>query len=765
MKQKARLAALSCAALVTVATQVRSQSIAITEWMYNGASGAAREYVEFTNIGSSPVSINNWSFDDDSRSPGSFQLGAGAGTVQPGESFIVTEVAASTFRTFWNLASTVKVFGSNSNNLGRADEINLYNASNQLVARLSYNDQSGQGPRTQGNSGSAPLATVQTTLANGASNSSFSSVANANWVLASVGDAYGSYTNTQTEVGNPGKYTPPASSGSVVNFNVPSNTSDTDGINAIGGTTGVVQVNATVSNFFNKGAAAISVSGSVYNVANSGLITSVSGSAQPAFSGTVANTALTNNSTGSITATGSGYAVQVGTNGQVLNSGLIDAAANHALRSTTIRLSNTATGTVRATGANDAVNLSDAAGTNFIVNDGKIIGGDDGIKSDGNLFVTNNAGGSITSGGTAISIDKDVTVLNYGLIEGAADSGVSGDGNGTVTNYGTIRGKAQGGLDGDGVDIDLNATITNYGTIDASANPAIGEGVTIGQGRVTNASGATISGGFYGIHVVGLTPGSTPPTPALGPVTITNDGTISSVTAEAIYARGSFGDSITSTGTITTGGSRAIFTDGGNDSVTISGGSVTGDIDLGSGDDVLSIGSATIQGTLRGGSGTDRLRFTSGGVATLGNTDNSFENIAITSGATLSPGGAGGGSGASLTLSAALVLEQGSSLRFDLGATPDQLMVNSLLAPSGNVVLTLVGAPLTATQPFVLISTLSGIASSDGSPVGWGWTLNGGGPNWSVGVRGNELVVYIPEPGSAMLLVPVAGILRRRRGR
>lgn len=119
-----------------------SAQIRITEWMYNGGGpGNIGEYVEFTNIGSSPIDMTGWSFDDNSRSPGSQSLSA-FGLVQPGESVILTDLNAATFRTQWSLPTTVKIIGGNTNNLGRADEINLYDATATLVDRLTYDDQS-----------------------------------------------------------------------------------------------------------------------------------------------------------------------------------------------------------------------------------------------------------------------------------------------------------------------------------------------------------------------------------------------------------------------------------------------------------------------------------------------------------------------------------------------------------------------------------------------------------------------------------------------
>ncbi|MFT3686816.1 MAG: lamin tail domain-containing protein [Phycisphaerales bacterium] len=178
-------AVLSIAALATAAhAQVR-----ITEWMYNGNDG---EYIEITNTGASPVSMVGWSFDDNSQAFGSFALDS-LGTLQPGQSAIITEIAAADFRTNWGLSASVPVIGLNGQNLGRSDEMNIYNGST-LVDRLTYNDQGAfpvNGPRTQNVSGNTLPSNWGANNANG-------------WFLSSVGDAYGSRTGLNGDIGNPG---------------------------------------------------------------------------------------------------------------------------------------------------------------------------------------------------------------------------------------------------------------------------------------------------------------------------------------------------------------------------------------------------------------------------------------------------------------------------------------------------------------------------------------------------------------------------------
>ncbi|MGZ4116590.1 MAG: lamin tail domain-containing protein, partial [Bacteroidia bacterium] len=166
----------------------------ITEYMYNGGgAGSVGEFVEFTNVGGTPVDMTGWSFDDNTRTPGSQDLSA-FGTVQPGESVILTEIAASTFRANWGLCPPVKVIGGCTNNLGREDEINLYNASSVLVDRLTYGDvtYSPGSIRTNAVSGWVNAAGLGNNIIT-------------DWTLSSVADAESSVTSSLGEIGSPGK--------------------------------------------------------------------------------------------------------------------------------------------------------------------------------------------------------------------------------------------------------------------------------------------------------------------------------------------------------------------------------------------------------------------------------------------------------------------------------------------------------------------------------------------------------------------------------
>ena len=172
-------------------TGTPKKCIIISEYMYGGANG---EFIEFTNVCSQSVDMTGWSFDDDSRVPGSQDLSA-FGIVQPGESVILTEAAAESFRTAWGLCEGVKIIGGLTNNLGRNDEINLYDSSNNLVDRLTYGDTAFPGSiRTQNISG-------WVSISGAGANDPYA------WTLSVVDDTEESFTSAGGDIGSPGKST------------------------------------------------------------------------------------------------------------------------------------------------------------------------------------------------------------------------------------------------------------------------------------------------------------------------------------------------------------------------------------------------------------------------------------------------------------------------------------------------------------------------------------------------------------------------------
>jgi hypothetical protein len=165
--------------------------IRITEWCYQGANG---EFVEIANVGGSAINMTTFSFDDDSRLPGSLSL-APFGVLLPGEVAIITEALEGDFRAAWSLPVSLKIIGGNTQNLGRNDEINIFDGVT-LVDRLTYGDQNFPGTiRTQNKTGI-------TLPSNWGANSV------GGWFFSAVGDSYGTYTSAGGDIGNPG-ITPP----------------------------------------------------------------------------------------------------------------------------------------------------------------------------------------------------------------------------------------------------------------------------------------------------------------------------------------------------------------------------------------------------------------------------------------------------------------------------------------------------------------------------------------------------------------------------
>lgn len=190
--RSARTAALF-AALLSFAAAPAVAQMRITEYMYSGSNG---EFVEFTNVGATPIDMTGWSFDDSSEVAGSQDLST-YGVVQPGESVLLADagVTAAAFRSAWSLCDAAKVIGGNTNNLGRDDEINLYDDSHALVDRLTYGDDTALGgPRANGASAWPSAAGLGANLIT-------------DWTLSTLGDAEGSLASAGGDIGSPGRST------------------------------------------------------------------------------------------------------------------------------------------------------------------------------------------------------------------------------------------------------------------------------------------------------------------------------------------------------------------------------------------------------------------------------------------------------------------------------------------------------------------------------------------------------------------------------
>ena len=175
--------------LVAFLGTIASGQMVISEWMYSGVDG---EFIEFTNIGSEPMDMTGWSFDDSSEDPGTVDL-SGFGVVAAGESVILTDAIASDFASAWGLAG-ITIIGESTAGLGRNDQINLYDAGSVLMDQLSYGDEDNPGTvRTQYASCNIREADY-----------GYTSV-QLNWTLAMVGDSFGSKMSVGGDIASPGR--------------------------------------------------------------------------------------------------------------------------------------------------------------------------------------------------------------------------------------------------------------------------------------------------------------------------------------------------------------------------------------------------------------------------------------------------------------------------------------------------------------------------------------------------------------------------------
>lgn len=173
--------------LIAAASTAATAQLQITEWMYSGTNG---EFFELTNVGPSPVDMTGATFVDNDILHTPIDISA-IGTVAAGQSVILTETDAATFRTAWGLESSVVVLNYTDFGLGRNDSIIITDSLSNLIDSLAYGDQDEGTVRTQNASAWAFAVDLDTP---------------ASFVLSTVGDAQGSWTSTGGDIGNPGSY-------------------------------------------------------------------------------------------------------------------------------------------------------------------------------------------------------------------------------------------------------------------------------------------------------------------------------------------------------------------------------------------------------------------------------------------------------------------------------------------------------------------------------------------------------------------------------
>ncbi|WP_395752167.1 beta strand repeat-containing protein [Prosthecobacter sp.] len=546
-------------------------------------------------------------------------------------------------------------------------------------------------------------------------------------------------------------------------------------------------------------------------------------------------TTIRNYSTGLIKATAAD-AMRPGASGTVNNSGSIQALP---IVDASITADREATGS-------DGIDAQTNSGVQITNNNGGSISGRHGITggaaSDAlnsfSITVTNNVGGTITGiNGSGINIDN--------FSSAAASSSAN------VTNYGTIAGNFDSAHydvgDGDGVDVDGITTLNNYGIIRGLSANGTGsdgqtnhpEGVSIGGGTINNYSGAEITGGALdgmGIEGHGILVDNSSSGNAFAATTINNSGLIRGTTGYAIKMIGTFDNSVTNNaggiirgagdaitvgaaiqtgsgndtlsnaGTITGDNGKAIDLQAGNDTLTITGGTITGDIDGGTGTNTATIspgagntfsyagsisnfssvdistgnvilsgsstytGNTTVNGTLSvtnvtgSATGSGSVVVNSGG--TLKGTG-TVGSVSLASGGVLAPGVTVG----TLNINGTLDITSGSHFAFDLGSTSDLLNISGALnyTGGGSAIFDIADTGgMTYGGDYTLLNygSASGLTLSN---LSFGSTPAGFSGEFTIGA--NSLTLHVdaaPEPSRAllgMLGLAFVGLRRRRGGR
>ena len=192
------------AVLVAPAAYAATPNVQITEFSYGGkfvpgTDTGDGEYVELTNVGDGAQDLTGWSFSVVTTSTKSIDI-SGFGTVQPGESVVVTDLTPADFRAEWNLKPSVKVISDKQGQASAAtlnsgpDTINIVNGS-ATIDSVKYASAylSGKGVAAWVNPGH--LADSDTATAGAWTNP------------ATVGDAEGSWTSSHGSIGSPGAST------------------------------------------------------------------------------------------------------------------------------------------------------------------------------------------------------------------------------------------------------------------------------------------------------------------------------------------------------------------------------------------------------------------------------------------------------------------------------------------------------------------------------------------------------------------------------
>ncbi|MFT4307615.1 MAG: lamin tail domain-containing protein [Microbacterium sp.] len=182
----------SLAALSSAAANVK-----ITEFAYGGlisdsSTDGDGEYVEVTNVGRTPVDMTGWSYNTADSASDAVSL-SGLGTLDPGESALVTDVTPDEFRTEWGLSDTVEVVNDGSVTLNKGPKtIYLLDATDTAVDSVSYASGFLSGKGLSAWVDAEHLGAMSDTTG---------------WTVSTVGDQEDSWTSAAGAVGSPGAST------------------------------------------------------------------------------------------------------------------------------------------------------------------------------------------------------------------------------------------------------------------------------------------------------------------------------------------------------------------------------------------------------------------------------------------------------------------------------------------------------------------------------------------------------------------------------
>lgn len=422
------------------------------------------------------------------------------------------------------------------------------------------------------------------------------------------------------------------------------------------------------------------------------------------------------------------------------NSGTILSSTGQGIDLDSLRSAGTTTTVINREGGlirGDASDGMKTGGNATIINYGEISTGDsladdqkyDGVDIDSATGVVVYNYGTISGGRHGITTDLGATLYNYGNLTGRNGSGFGSDGDGTVYNFGTITGaysslKANG--DGDGVDIDGIGHVENHGTIQGTGAGGVdkngfangSEGIAMGGGYIYNASGALISGANNGILVDDGSGGS-----GAGALTLINQGTIRGLDGFGIQLVGEFDDKVTNAGLISGSNGLALDLGGGNDTLTLLGGS-------------------RFEGVVDGGSGYDRLVMDDAEGGSFGASRN-FEWLQVNQGTWTLTGTGDFSDGGEISTGATLV-NQGSiagTLTVDNGGT---------YAGGGSVGNLLVNGTLQTSTALGTASVAGNLTFGSGATLAYG--VNADGSSAPVQVGGTATLT-----GATLEVVPSTG--------